>query len=87
MGFTPMTEEEFRERAAVYQEQKKSGKPSIRITKNMDGLTHACLIDWDSLVDLAVREYEVTGKLVDYQLMDIKNVQAIPELLKMGEEA
>ena len=87
MGFTPMTEEEFRERAAVYQEQKKSGKPSIRITKNMDGLTHACLIDWDSLVELAVREYEVTGKLVDYQLMDIKNVQAIPELLKMGEEA
>ena len=86
MGFRPMSDEEFRERARIYDEQKaSSSQRMIRITKNMEKRTHACLVSWEELVDLAQKEYQVTGKRKDYQQMDIDNVLLIPELLKLRD--
>lgn len=82
MGFSPMTEEEFDERAREYSRQKENGTPTIRIAKNMAGRTHACLIDWDALDDLSARENQITGKSVDYKNADTENILVVPELLR-----
>ena len=88
MGFRPMSDEEFRQRARIYEEQRASGSARmIRVTKNMEKRSHACLVSWEELVDLAQKEYQVTGKLKDYQQMDIDNVMLIPELLKLRNTA
>jgi hypothetical protein len=87
MGFHPMSREEFDCRAAEYLLQKeKTGKPSVRIGKNMDGRTHACLIPWEELDDLSARENAITGKNVDYKAMDRNNVLAVPQMLKIRAE-
>lgn len=83
MGFSAMTQEEFDARGNEYLRQKKeTPKPAIRITKNMQGRTHACLTDWEGLIDLAIREKRYTGKLEDYQSKDADNVLAVPDLLR-----
>lgn len=83
MGFSAMTPEEFDRRAAIYKEQlAQDGKATIRLTKNMPGRTHACLVDWEGLKELSRREKAVTGKYVDYQELDTRNVLAMPELLE-----
>lgn len=88
MGFRPMTEEEFDERAAEYLRQKEStGKPTIRISKNMVQRTHACLIDWQELDALSEKEQRITGKTVNYQMADIKNILTLPTLIKRSKEA
>ncbi len=86
MGFSPMTEEEFDERATEYRRQlAQNGKATIRIGKNMADQTHACLTDWDGLIALSRKEAAVTGKQVDYQYMDTQNVLAVPDLLRAAE--
>lgn len=82
MGFLPMTQEEYADRVRKYEDQKKDGKPSIRIGKNMAGKTHACLISWKALDKLSDREKNITGKAVDYKQMDRDNVLTIPNLLR-----
>lgn len=83
MGFSPMTQEEFDARSAEYRRQLATdGKATIRIAKNLPGLTHACLTDWDGLKELDRKEKAVTGKPVDYQYLDSQNVLAVPELLR-----
>jgi len=87
MGFHPMTDEEFDSRGAEYLRQKQTmEKPSIRISKNMVQRTHACLIDWQQLDVLSEKENSITGKNVDYKLEDIKNILAIPTLIKRSKE-
>lgn len=86
MGFLPMSEEEFRDRAEQYRKQAENGKPSIRIGKNMQGKTHACLIGWDALDVLSREENAITGKNLDYKQMDRENVLAIPALLRAQKE-
>ena len=81
MGFAPMGEEEYAERADTYLRQKAAGEKPLRIGKNMTSRTHACLISWEALVDLSAREEAITGKSVDYQAMDTENVLVIPKLL------
>lgn len=82
MGFDTMSDEEFDSRAAQYRLDRKT-----RISKNMAGYTHACLIPWDELDALSAKEQAITGKAVNYKQEDIKNVLAIPELLQNAEEA
>lgn len=87
MGFSPMTEEEFDSRAAEYLRQKETmEKPAIRIAKNMAERTHACLIDWQELDALSEKEHRITGKNVDYKGEDIKNILAIPTLIRRSKE-
>ena len=81
MGFTPMDDAEFAERAELYRQ----GNP-IRIGKNMFGKTHACLVPWEALDDLSAKENAITGKDVDYKAMDTDNILAIPQLLQATEE-
>ena len=83
-----MSEEEFDERAAEYLRQKEAtGKPTIRISKNMVQRTHACLIDWQELDALSEKEQRITGKTVNYQMADIKNILTLPTLIKRSKEA
>lgn len=87
MGFTTMSDEEFDSRAAQYRQQLQSdGKASIRITKNMTGRTHACLVSWEELKDLSEKEAAITGKYTDYQHLDTENVLALPALLRAAGE-
>lgn len=86
MGFSPMGEEEYAERADTYIRQKAAGEKPLRIGKNMKNRTHACLISWEALVDLSAREEAITGKAVDYQAMDTENVLVIPKLLSALEK-
>jgi hypothetical protein len=81
MGFSPMDDAEFAERAELYRQ----GTP-IRIGKNMFGKTHACLVPWDALDELSAKENAITGKNVDYKAMDTDNIMAIPQLLQSTEE-
>lgn len=88
MGFSAMTQEEFASRANEYRRQlEENGEATIRIGKNMQGLTHACLVDWDELDELSAREAAVTGRYVDYKVMDTDNVLAVPDLLRAARES
>lgn len=87
MGFMKMSEEEYTSRARTYAMQTVQGeKTRIRIGKNMDAGTHACLVDWDALAALSKRESEITGIDVDYQENNRKNILAVPELLRIRME-
>lgn len=86
MGFKPMDEAEYAERAAIYLEQKQqTGKATIRIGKNMVRKTHACLISWDALDELSARENSITGGQVNYKQMDINNILLLPELFRIRD--
>lgn len=82
MGFSPMTSKEYDSREALYLRQIAAGEKPLRVGKNMQGYTHACLIDWDALDALSLRESRLTGKPVDYKAMDKENVLLIPELIR-----
>ena len=87
MGFSSMTDEEFEERAELYRQQiAKDGKATIRIGKNMNKRTHACLVGWDELKTLSEKEAEITGKYRDYQAMDTDNVMLVPDLIRATTE-
>lgn len=87
MGFYPMRDEEFDHRAAEYTRQlAENGKATIRITKNMVGRSHACLIPWEELPKLDKKEEAVTGRKVNYQNMDTQNVLMIPKLYQLASE-
>lgn len=77
MGYAPMSDEEFNQRVERYRRGE-----AIRIAKNAEAGTHACLIPWDQLDDLSQRENAVTGGSVDYRAIDVNNVLALPDLLR-----
>jgi Rad3-related DNA helicase len=77
MGYAPMSDEEFSRRCEMYR------KGTLkRISKNTEGLTHACLVPWEALDALSERENAVTGGSVDYKALDTNNVLAIPDILR-----
>ena len=77
MGYTPMSDEEFSRRCEMFR------KGTLkRISKNTEGLTHACLVPWEALDALSERENAVTGGSVDYKALDTNNVLAIPDILR-----
>lgn len=83
MGFRPMTEQEFQERAAVYlSEKKKDPDTKYRITKDMDKRTHACLIPWDALDAYSQKENAITGGNADYAENDRNNVRDLAKVLR-----
>jgi len=77
MGYAPMGKEEFQRRCEGYRRGE-----IRRISKNAEGLTHACLVPWNELDALSLRENSVTGGSVDYKAMDENNVLAIPDILR-----
>lgn len=87
MGYSPMTDAEFDDRAEKYKKQlADNGKATIRIAKNTAQRTHACLVSWEELVALSEKEKKITGKDPQYQLSDKKNVLLVPKLLKQRQE-
>jgi len=87
MGFMPMTQEEYDARTRIYRQQKQeTGKGKIRIGKNMEAKTHACLISWDALDQLSDQENAITGGNVDYKQMDRNNILLLPELLRIRDQ-
>lgn len=82
MGYRPMPEEVWQERAAQYKE-KRDGAP---IGKDRARRLHACLTDWQSLDALSQRENEVTGGRVDYKQYDRENVRTLLALLRQEGE-
>ena len=82
MGYRPMSDEEFNERAARYM----AGEP-VRIAKNSENMTHACLVSWNELDHLSEKENAVTGKHIDYKIPDRNNVLAIPDMLRKERES
>ena len=86
MGFMPMSQEEYAARTAIYRrQQQETGKGKIRIGKNLDARTHACLIGWDELDVLSDTENAITGGNVDYKQMDKNNILLLPELLRIRD--
>lgn len=82
MGFSPMTPEEYDNRAATYCRQIEDGQKPLHIGKNMQARTHACLIDWEALDELSLRESKLTGRKIDYKSLDAENIRLIPQLLQ-----
>lgn len=83
MGFSPMTQKEMQKRGKAYRKQLEKGEePSIRVSKNLSGRTHACLVPWEKLEEVAQRESRYTGSVTDYKALDRKNIRIIPELLE-----
>lgn len=84
MGFSPMTAQEYDSRTARYLAEKaETGNSRIRIGKNMQDRTHACLIPWEALDKLSETESAITGKSVNYKAMDTDNVLAVPRMLEI----
>ncbi|MBE5766137.1 MAG: hypothetical protein E7335_03015 [Clostridiales bacterium] len=82
MGFRPMSESEYSQRAARYQmDIQEKGASSLRISKDMQNKKHACLIPWEELDQLSAQENAVTGGHVDYKQMDRNNILALPDIL------
>lgn len=87
-GYSPMTREEFEANASAWRRCRETGLPcNIRIAKNPERRTHACLVSWDELDELSARESAVTGQDVNYKQYDINNILALPKLLRSGEES
>ena len=86
MGFMPMGQEEYDARTAIYREQQRTeGKGKIRIGKNMDDKTHACLTGWEELDVLSAKENAITGGNVDYKQMDRNNILLLPTLFRIRD--
>ena len=85
MGYSPMSSGEFDERADIYRKHTEKGLPGIRLSKDSENRTHACLIPWNELDDLSKKESSVTGREVNYKQYDINNVLIIPEIFKQRE--
>ena len=86
MGYSPMSSAEFDERAETYKKRVEKGLPGIRLSKDSENRTHACLVPWEELDALSEAERAITGRDVDYKQYDINNVLIIPEILKQGEK-
>ena len=80
-----MSSGEFDERADIYRKHTEKGLPGIRLSKDSENRTHACLIPWNELDDLSKKESSVTGREVNYKQYDINNVLIIPEIFKQRE--
>jgi len=83
MGFRPMTEEEFQERAKEYAlERAKGSNTKYRITKDVEKRIHACMIPWEELDAYSAKENAVTGAKADYAENDRNNVRDLGKILR-----
>lgn len=87
MGFTAMPEDVLRKRGEHYRtEVTEKGSSRLRITKDLPHRMHACLCGWDDLDTLSRIEESYTGKYTDYKDMDVRNVLALPNVLRAAKE-
>lgn len=87
MGFRPMTEEEFTQRAEEYRGQKQNDpKTDYRITRDMDRRIHACMIPWEALDAYSEKENAVTGGSKNYSENDRNNVRDLGKLLRAAKK-
>ncbi len=82
MGYRAMSSDEFESRALRYKEGEK-----IRIGKNDQEKTHACLIPWDQLDALSARENAITGGNADYKEINRDNVLAVLHLIQEDKDS
>lgn len=83
MGYRPMSETVWKERAALYEREKaEKGVSGVRIGKDTENRLHACIVPWNELNELSRKENAVTGGYVDYKQMDRENVLLLGDLLK-----
>ena len=83
MGFRPMTEQEFQERAAEYLVKKdKDPNTKFRIAKDTDRMIHACMIPWDRLDAYSAKENRITGENRNYAENDRNNVRDLAKVLQ-----
>ena len=88
MGYSPMSPEQFSERAENYRKCIAEGIPcSNRITKDSENRLHACLVPWDELDEVSEKENAATGREVDYKQIDINNVLTLPHMIEQGDKA
>lgn len=81
MGFRPMTDAEFLDRAGQYR-TRHSEDPDFRITKDVTKRIHACMIPWEELDAYSARENAVTGQNEDYAEKDRRNVRDLAKVLR-----
>ena len=82
-----MSKEEFESNAETWKQCEAEGKPcGIKIAKNSQARTHACLIPWDELDELSKKENRITGRNVNYKQIDIDNVLTLPKILQAEEK-
>lgn len=87
MGYSTMSMEEFEANAKTWARCKADGIPcSLKIAKNSEKRTHACLVSWEELDELSAKENAVTDRKVNYKQTDIDNVLSLPRLLRAEEE-
>lgn len=86
MGYRPMPEEVWQERAARWRRQREQNEIPLRISKDPTRRLHACLTDWQALDLLSQRENAVTGGHVDYKQYDRENVQLLLSLPRQEAE-
>ena len=87
MGYRRMSEQKLAANERAWLKCREEGLPCrIKLTKDGEERTHACLIPWDALDALSERETALTGRKVDYKQMDINNVLTLPRLLRAEEE-
>ena len=85
-GYSPMSEEEFDERAQKYLTDVPGFNHRFHKDEE-DAFTHACLIPWDELPVLdkkqnSVFEKKSAGRRVDYQKADRNNVEIIKQIVE-----
>ena len=86
MGYSTMSREEFEANASTLARCRAEGVPcNLKIAKNSEKRTHACLIPWEELDELSARESALTGRNVDYKQTDINNILSLPKLLRAEE--
>lgn len=81
MGFRPMTESEFRERADRYAVEIERNT-NYRIAKDMDKRIHACMIPWEDLDAYSAKENAITGAARNYAENDRNNVRDLAKVLR-----
>ena len=81
MGFRPMTEQEFQERAERYAVEIEKDA-NYRINKDVNQRIHACIIPWEELDAYSAKENAVTNKKADYAENDRNNVRALGKILR-----
>ena len=81
MGYRTMSDDEFDQRVERYRNGER-----LRIGKNAESMTHACLVPWEALDALSARENAVTGGSVDYKALDADNVRIVADLVRAASE-
>ncbi len=85
MGFSRMPEDLYEERIRMYHQARAENRP-FQIGKDIRHRFHACLIPWEDLDALSLRENEITGGHVDYKQMDRNNVKILADILRASAQ-